>query len=65
MAGKKSSGGFIRKNITLPPGYEERLRRLREASGAISDSELIRQALNSLEKALALVDEEDEIAKKS
>ena len=43
---------FVRKNVTLPPEFEERLERLRKRLGTASDSELIRQAIVRLDNDL-------------
>ena len=50
MARPKSDAHFVRKNVTLPADLESALPQLRLASGAVSDSELIRQALINLAK---------------
>ena len=47
---KKGNGRFVRKNITLPATYEERMERLRVYLGAASDSEVIRQGIARLEE---------------
>lgn len=45
---------FVRKNVTLPPEFEQRLERLRTRLGTASDSELIRQAIVRLDDDLRL-----------
>lgn len=41
---KSTTGGVVRRNITLPENVADTMAKIREETGAQSDSEVIRQA---------------------
>ena len=49
---KSNAAGVVRRNITLPREFVERMAELREPTGIQSDSELIRRSVNLLEKVI-------------
>ena len=49
---KSNEAGVVRRNITLPREFVDRMAELRELTGVQSDSELIRRSVNLLEKVI-------------
>ena len=50
---KGNNNELVRRNVTLPKEFADRMAALRDATGIQSDSELIRRAVSLLEKVAA------------